>query len=233
MSTGSEAAPPEPGGLQFDHAEFEEAAPSAITCAACKRPIVEQYFEINGTVVCEPCKDVIADRLRGGSGFVRFLRALLFGSVAAVLGTAAYAASIWFTNYNLSLISIFVGYLVGRAVRAGSRNLGGWLYRVIAVILTYLAIGATYTVIALGELIQAGDPRLPGDPVGRAIVFVVGTIVAPVATARDSVIVIVIIGFALWQAWKMNARLRLVVTGPYRVGEPGAEGSIAEAPAHA
>jgi hypothetical protein len=233
MSTGSDPALPETQGLQFDHAEFEQATPSTVTCAACKRPIVDQYFEINGTIVCEPCKGLIASRLRGGSGFIRYQRALLFGTVAAVVGTLAYAASIWFSHVNLSLISIFVGYLIGRAVRAGSRNLGGILYQITAVLLTYLAIGATYTVIAFAELIQAADPRMPTAPLNRVILFVFSTIIAPIATVRESVIMIAIIGFALWQAWKMNVRLKLVVTGPYRVGETGPEGAFRGAPAHA
>jgi hypothetical protein len=233
MSTGSEAALPEPKGLQFDHAEFEQAPPSTVTCAACKRPISDQYFEINGTIVCEPCKDVINDRLRGGSGFVRFLRAVLFGTLAAVVGAAIYLASFQATEQGVALAAILAGYLIGRAVRAGSRNLGGIIYQLLAVLLTYLSIGATLATRAF----QIGKTGLdPDDPVGlafKAILFGFFTVIGPVLVAKRSVITIAIIGFALWQAWKMNVKLKLVVTGPYRVGESGPEGAIQGEPAHA
>ena len=229
MSTGSEAALPEPEGLQFDHAEFEQAPPSTVTCAACKRPIVDQYFEINGTIVCEPCKSVIDTRLRGGSGFVRFLRASLFGTAAGAVGTLIYAGSIHLTHFDLSLVSILVGYLVGRAVRAGSQNRGGLIYQLLAVLLTYLAVGATYTSVALLDQ----NVELPDGLVRKAILFAIVSVISPAINAKSSVISIAIIGFALWQAWKMNVKLKLVVTGPYKVGESGPQVAFEGAPGDA
>jgi hypothetical protein len=233
MSTGSEAALPQPDGLQFDHAEFEQAAPSAVACAACKRPITDHYYEINGTIFCEPCQGMISAHLRGGSGFVRFLRAVLFGTAAGAAGTLIYTLFIQATRVDFSLVSILVGYLVGRAVRAGSRNRGGIPCQLLAVLLTYLAVGATHASIAF----LRGNVGLAPDDAGglllKAFVFAYITVIAPVLNAQRSVISIAIVGFALWQAWKMNVRLKLVVTGPYRVGEAGPEGAIQGAPAHA
>jgi hypothetical protein len=260
MSTGSDAALPEPDGLQFDHAEFEQAASSTVTCAACKRPIVDQYFEINGTIVCESCKGVIATRLRGGSGFVRFARALVFGSGAAIVGIIGYVLIFRATKgeIGMGLLLIVMGYLIGRAVRAGSRNLGGLGFQLLAVSITYLAIGAAYTAVLMTIIDKPKNPpaaQVPADPAGQppepgpgqaappplsgpelvamAIYLVLFSIQTPVLIAQQNVITIVIIGFALWQAWRMNVRLKLVVTGPYRVGESGPEGAIQGAPAHA
>jgi hypothetical protein len=233
MATGSEAAPPEPDGLQFDHAEFEKAPSSTLACAACKRPILDHYYEINGTIFCEPCTGMISTHLRGGSGFVRFLRALLFGTGAGAAGSAIYTLFIQTTRVDFSLVSILVGYLVGRAVRAGSRNRGGLAYQLLAVLLTYLAIGATHA----SRAFLTGNTGLdPDDPVGlpfKALLFAFFTVIAPVLNAQRSVISIAIVGFALWQAWKMNVRLKVVLTGPYQVGEAGPAGAIQGAPAHA
>jgi hypothetical protein len=233
MPTGTEAGAPEPEGLQFDRAEFEQAAPEAISCAACKRPIEERYYEINGTVFCQPCREAIGARLGGGSGFVGLLRALAFGIGAAAVGTLIYTVFIYASNSDFALISILVGYLVGKAVRAGSWNRGGLLYQGLAVALTYLAIGVTYTSVRFLHLKLANDPFLANQPLDLIADFIISSVIAPVMEAQRSVISIAIIGFALWQAWKMNVRLKLVVTGPYLVGDPGAEGPIGEAGSYA
>jgi hypothetical protein len=260
MSTGTDAAQPEPEGLQFDHAEFEQAPPSTVSCAACKRPIADHYFEINGTVVCEPCKGVINTSLRGGSALVRFTRALVFGLGTAIIGTIGCTLISRATKgeIGMGLLLIVMGYLIGRAVRSGSRNLGGLGFQLLAITITYLAIGATYTAVILTSDDKPRNPPLakaPVDPAGQppaqgpgkpappplsgpemvsmAILAIFLSIQMPILLAQQNVITIVIIGFALWQAWRINRRLKLVVTGPYRVGESGPEGSIQGSPAHA
>ncbi len=233
MSSGTEAGTPQPEGLQFDHAEFEQVLPASIFCAACKRPIVENYYEIGGAIVCEPCRTLIDSQLRGGSGFVRFLRALAFGTGAAAVGTAAYAAFIRATNIDFGLISILVGYLIGRAVRAGSRNRGGLAYQLLAVLFTYLAIGVTYTTVGFLQLDPAAAANMRANGLATAILFIVSSVIEPVAEARKNVITIAIVGFALWQAWKMNVRLKLPVSGPFRVGDSGPAGSTEGASSHA
>ena len=59
--------------LQFDNAEFD-APPPGPTCAACKRPIPDAYYELFGAVVCESCRDVIIAGREGGSKLGRFFR---------------------------------------------------------------------------------------------------------------------------------------------------------------
>ncbi len=147
MSTGIEATPPESDGLQFDRAEFAEGAgPAAVvSCAACQRPIAEAYYEINGTVFCEPCRVGIEANLRGGSGLARWLRAAAYGTGAAVLGTIAYVAFRRLSpNWDIAFVAIFVGFLVGKAVRKGSRGLGGLAYQILAMLLTYTSLAMTY-----------------------------------------------------------------------------------------
>ena len=41
---------------------------------------------------------------------------------------------------------------------------------------------------------------------------------APFLAGFENIIGIAIIGFALYQAWQMNARRRVVFTGPYAIG---------------
>jgi len=43
---------------------------------------------------------------------------------------------------------------------------------------------------------------------------------APFLGGMQNAIGLLIIGIALWQAWKLTARRRLAITGPYQVGPP-------------
>src|SRR6476619_3346507 len=105
--------------LRFDRAEFAEAS-AATRCALCGEPLAGSYFEINGHMACPPCRAKIGTTFGRGSRAVRFLRALAGGLGGAVLGAGIYYAVLAITNYEIGLIAIVVGYLVGRAVRWGS-----------------------------------------------------------------------------------------------------------------
>ena len=84
------------------------------------------------------------ETFEGGSRLGRVLKAFVFGTVAALAGGALYYAIVRTTGYNIGLISVLVGYMVGRAVRAGSANRGGLFYQFLAVFLTYSSIVAMH-----------------------------------------------------------------------------------------
>jgi hypothetical protein len=156
--------------LQFDHAEFT-APPQAMACGVCTQPIADAYFELGQKVLCTSCRDTIMSRFTGGSGLGRFVRAALFGSLAALAGTALYFLVLAVTGYEVGLIAIVVGLMVGGAVRKGARYRGGVAYQALAVFLTYTAIVASYIPLILGELkknfgekpaaVAAADPARP------------------------------------------------------------------------
>ena len=156
--------------LQFDQAEPAAPAPSGPTCAACNRPIEDQYFEINGKVICTSCRQHIEASLRGGSGLARLLKASLFGLGAAILGAVIYFAFVKATDANWSLVAILVGFMVGGAVRKGTGNRGGLLYQILALLLTYFAIGLMGAALELESAIKEpgknddGRKARPGRP---------------------------------------------------------------------
>ena len=92
---------------------------------------------------CGPCVDSFK-----GAGPTAFLRALLFGGGAALLGTIAWYA-IKITDSEFGLLGIVVGLFVGVAVRKGARGLGGWKYQALAMVLTYLSITTSYVPILI------------------------------------------------------------------------------------
>ena len=130
-------APANPASdLQFDRAEV----PVAPRCRGCNKPIGDSFFRIEGKTVCAPCHDKINAQFTGGSGTERFLKASLFGTLAAILGAGVYYAILAATGYELALISIGIGIIVGMAVKKGCGGRGGWVYQTLAIFLTYSAI---------------------------------------------------------------------------------------------
>jgi hypothetical protein len=199
MDDGKETRPG--GGLQFDRAEFATAsAPDAagLTCVACKRTIGSIYYEVNGRIVCNICQPGVETALTGGSGTRRLIAAAVAGSVAALLGALIYGAVYALTTgYQIGLIAILVGYLVGRAVRWGAQARGGWRYQGLAVALTYLSI--TLWRMAFGV------------PLAYAVA-------APFLGGLEHIMGIVILAIGLYEAWKLNAGAHYRITGPYRIG---------------
>ncbi|HEU4828187.1 MAG TPA: hypothetical protein VFT04_03225, partial [Gemmatimonadales bacterium] len=145
----------------------------------------------------------------------------LYGLGGAVAGAALYYAILAITGYEIGLVAIAVGWLVGRAVQLGARNRGGWLYQGLAVILTYLAIVSTYIPYIL-EGVAGGAEASSIGIAGYATLLLI-SIAAPFLAGIENIIGLLIIGFALWQAWHMNAPRRLAITGPYAVAGARAE----------
>jgi hypothetical protein len=217
------------------------------------------------------------------------MQATGLGVAAAIAGSLLYFAVAAITGREFALVAIAVGYMVGKAVRRGSRGRGGWAYQTLAVGLTYLAIVSTYVPLIAKEFqkdaakkessrVQTRAPLADtitisarGPDVGRAIDsaaaakradtgFVVMQAGAPKATPRvapvrpshlgpgtvllgagalvllaamipifagfSNIIGLLIIGIAVFEAWKLNRRASLNITGPYRVAG-GAQGATA------
>lgn len=238
-----------PEGLRFDEPAPGAGAP---TCAQCQASIADAYYEVNGHVVCPGCKTAL-ERSPTGSGASRLLRATAFGLGGAIVGAGIYYAILAATGYEIGLVAIAVGWLVGRGVQKGSHGIGGWAYQALAVGLTYLAIVSTYVPFILNEATTdeakaSAAAAAPTDSVsvtatpgtadsadatisaGGLAVGVLALLVlaaaAPFLAGFENVLGILIIGFALYQAWQMNRRVPMTINGPYAVGRgPGVSGS--------
>jgi len=204
----------EPGALQFDRTERAETTAVAL-CGYCNQPLDGTYYQINGRAACQNCHAQLMASLQKHHPGVSFVVATVFGTVAAALGSLLwYGVRILFDNLELGIIALAVGFAVGFAVHKGSNNRGGPVYQVLAVVLTYLGIAAQY----VPQLLQQMRDE-PGAPTGIAA-FVIACALAlalPFLAGFKNVIGILIIGFALYEAWKLNRRVPLAVTGPFRV----------------
>jgi hypothetical protein len=220
--------------LQLESADLG-AAPAGLLCAACEQRFAGPYWEAAGRVVCERCGGQLA-QAQGSGGAVAFLRALALGSGAALVSAFVWWAVRAGTGYEIGLLAIGVGLLVGRAVHSGSGGRGGLRFQLLAVFLVYSGICLNYApdlataLRANQEKAQAergGEPAPVMSPAESALVLAKAAGVlyrVPFMGGTDSILGVLIIGFALLQAWKTNRRVALVVTGPYQPGSRSVPG---------
>lgn len=225
---------PDEGELQFDRTE-PAGGPAGSTCAACRRPITGAYFEINGQVVCASCRDaVIAQWTRGGSAG-RFAKALGLGLLAMIACSVVWYAVLKLTDSQWGILAVVVGFVVGTAVSKGSNGRGGWRYQALAIFLTYTAVVSSYVPVII-EGIQERSAQVSDEATARpafvlGVVFLLGLLYAtPFLAGLENAIGILIIAFALYEAWKLNKKAEVKITGPYQVGA-GPTGGGQAAPA--
>jgi hypothetical protein len=214
-------------------------------CAECRGPIVDAYYEADEGVICANCQArITAAHSSDNSG--SFGRALLFGVASAAVAAAIYFAALTATGREITAIVLLVGFIVGKAVRVGSRSRGGRRFQWLALSLTYLAIAATYVPFVMKgfspasrtssiELLPASTnggaflvvnpvttaPAPPPASLGRAAIdysaLLLLAAAAPILEGMRHVLTLLLIAAALFQAWRMNRRTPVMISGPYRV----------------
>ena len=130
--------------LQFDKADYAGAGSDTPTvCAPCQNALAGEYFHVNEQPFCGTCKAEVERVLGGSPGPAGFVKAALGGIAGGIAGALIYYLVLAVTGYEIGIIAIAVGFLVGKGVRWGTGNRGGRLYQALAVGLTYVAIVST------------------------------------------------------------------------------------------
>lgn len=163
MSEPQPNAPAAEPGIQFDRAEFDAPA-RPLACDFCNQPLTAAYFQIGDKHACPGCSNQVRVALARGPGFIGFLKAGLLGTLAAAAGMALYFGVSKLTGYELGLIGLVVGMMVGAAVRLGTGGRGGLLYQFMAVGLTYLSIALSHAPM-IYEAMQAQTTQGAGGGV--------------------------------------------------------------------
>ena len=239
-----------PGGpppLQFDTA-VSSVAPSGVTsqgvtCTVCQRAVSDEYFDVNGQSVCDGCRTQLAQLAQTPRSWGLFVKAGVFGLAAAILGAVLYYAVIAITNFEIGIVAIAIGYMVGWAIRKATANRGGRRYQVLALVLTYWAVGLAYTPLTFQQLAEedkdkkeqaqkatdttAPAPAEPQDEATAINIPMVLAILVGFSLALPVLIVVgslpggllsaLIIGIGMRQAWQMTAVPPLQISGPYRI----------------
>jgi hypothetical protein len=205
-----------PDTPQFSTGEYT-TPPKIDRCHFCSSPLASEYYRVRGQAACASCAASARSGQAAGSEGSAFTRALLFGAAAAIVGLIGYAAFTIATHLYVGYVALGVGYIVARAMKAGSGGLGGRPYQIAAVILTYLAIALAEIPIALWQF----HARLPlGRMLAASVRLLPIGLMSPILEMRSPVhglinAVILYVGLSL--AWRGTAAQRVAVEGPFRL----------------
>lgn len=240
MDFGPDATP-----LQFDTARA--AAPTSladatqVTCSVCHRALSESYFDVNGQAACESCCRQLEQHAETPRQWGTFARAALLGFIGAVIGALLYYAVIAITDFEIGIVAIAIGYMVGYAIRLATAGRGGRRFQVLAVVLTYWAVGLAYVPFVFqgssgqDPTTAQTEPNSPAQEVAAppaenappsltlaltllAAFSLALPVISIVGTLPSGLISAAIIAFGMQQAWRMTGAPQLQITGPYRIG---------------
>jgi hypothetical protein len=116
------------------------------------------------------------------TGMGPFLMATIFGIGAGIAGAIVYYAVIALTNFEIGIVAILIGWMVGYAVRKGAGG-GGRRYQVLAIALTYFAVALAYTPIVVKAAFDASRARKTAITSAAARPRSTGTEAAPTEAA--------------------------------------------------
>lgn len=230
MNTGNEP--------NNDHADNgEQFQNNTLNCGSCSTPIENRYFLANGQVACTKCQEILSAYLAEKGSL---LKAVLFGLGGSVLGAALWAAVVIISGWEIGIIAIFLGIIVGKAVKAGARGPGGLKFQIIAILLTFLSLCWSTLPILVNEVRknpsafgldktqeissaaagsdggQTEDGKASSGSAATAILFFVFVLPAHIyilLLSNDPASGVFLL-IALYEAWTINSALRIDFRGP-------------------
>lgn len=232
-TTGSKAP-------QFATAEYA-GKPGEAVCTSCGKAIIGAYYQVNGALTCASCAERIREQMPKDSQ-ASFVRAVLFGFGGAMLGLVLYVAFALITGLIAGIISLAVGYIVGKAMVRGSGGAGGRRYQVAAVVLTYMAVSLSAVPIALSQYTKqhsaqqqqqaqttdaapqpAPKPRMGfAKAMGALALLGLASPLLGLSHPAQGIIGLIILFVGLRIAWRITAGKPLNIVGPIRDAAPAA-----------
>jgi hypothetical protein len=222
------------GVPQFARAEYSEGAGNP-ACKSCGQPISGAYYQVNGAVICSNCAQQVKDQIPKDS-HTSFVRGVLLGIGAAILGLVLYVAVALTTGLVIGFVSLGVGYIVGKAVVMGSRGLGGRRYQIAAVLLTYMTVSLAAVPIAISQQMKqrsaqqhaqvsgsatANAPKMsPAKAVATLTLLGLASPFLDLADPAHGIIGLIILFVGIRIAWKITAGRPVKILGP--LNEPAA-----------
>jgi hypothetical protein len=173
-------------------------------------PVVASAVGI-GTVDAGAVGSVTAPAGQSAGEDGAFVQGLVLGAAAAVVGLAFYAMFTIVTHFYVGYVALAVGWLIGKAIKTGSKGVGGPKYQVAAVVLTYAAISLAEIPILIARAIEHGASSI--DWANMAPELILWGIASPFLQLRYGVfriIGLVILFVGLRIAWRVTAAKRQV-----------------------
>ena len=123
---------------QFSTAEYA-GLPGNDRCQFCHQPIAGTYYRVKYAMACSGCVEKMRGELAEDT-HTAYVRGLLFGIGAAVIGMILYATFAIATGIVIGYLSLAVGWMVGTTMMKGSGGIGGRRYQITAAALTYAVV---------------------------------------------------------------------------------------------
>lgn len=133
----------------------------AMYCSECKAIMRLSYFSLNARPLCTKCSGIYRARIERGTGPGALGRAVLYGTGAAIAGMIGVAIVLSIFNAFRIISSIAVAYLVAKAIGKATGNYGGRRYQVLAVSLTYAALGLAMLIPVFGAARRLDSVKAP------------------------------------------------------------------------
>jgi hypothetical protein len=113
----------------------------------------------------------------------------VYGLGAGVVGAIIYYAVIAITNFEIGIVAILIGYMVGYAVHKGAGARGARRFQVLAVVLTYLSIALAYAPLVFNQATdtaQSAQDARASTPGGNSGTAAAAEIVPAATAATES-----------------------------------------------
>jgi hypothetical protein len=174
-----------------------------------------RYYRVNNKMACEGCVLQLQQQLPKDS-HAAYVRGMLFGLGAAIIGLIFYAGFTIVTNFYIGYVAFAVGWLVGKAMMLGSKGLGGRRYQIAAAAYTYAAVSIAAIPIALsGQEVSAS--RLIAE-LPRLLLLGLASPFLELQDPAHGIIGLIILMVGIRIAWQITAGTSTAnIHGPYNV----------------
>lgn len=204
--------------LQFLRAQFR-AAPTQ-QCQLCKKEIDESFYQLGAAEVCPACAVDWHEHQKPG-GILLTVKGFLFGLGGAIVGWAMYFG-VLYLGFEIGVIGLAVGWLVGKGMRIGTEGHAGRIYQFMAILLTYMAISMAIAPSLYTLLAERMPPATDLYSTAARVLLASGiSLISPFLIVRTSpvsgLLSLLIMFFGMAQAWRLNGRSKLTLAGPFLV----------------
>ncbi len=202
-------------------------------CVACKQTVAGEYYQVRDQIICAQC----AAKIEAGKRSAKpapLLRALIFGTGAAIAGCLLYAI-VLSMGVQVGIVALAVGWMVGKAIRYASYGTGGRRQQVLAVALTYFAISTSFLPAGIflsvkEQIVDKTDPDRPAPTLGGTLHKIAGLknalpyllmvcMFSPFLDLANSpasgLLSLIILFVGMRTAWALTAGHEILITGPY------------------